>query len=529
VIVTNLIGSSLSSNAALSVIYPPVITSQPTGILVLPGTNVTFFVSIGGTPPFAYNWRFNGTNILDATNTSYTIASVATNNAGNYSVVVSNFAGSVTSSNAILTVATPPIITAQPLSSTNNVNTTANFSVTAASVLPLSYQWQQNGTNLVNGGKYSGATTNVLTISGVTSNEVAFYSVIITNQAGSVTSSNATLTITYPPNITVQPTSLLVLPGTNVAFAATLGGAPPFSYRWLFNGTNLPSGTNASYAIATVLTNNAGNYSVVITNSAGSVTSSIAVLTVLVSPTNQIKAATSNATFTVTAFNPVALAYQWLQNGTNLVNGGKFSGVTTNALTITGVSSNEAGIYTVLVTNTAGNNTAGNVTSSNALLTVVYPPIITQQPVGQRIVLNNSFVFNVGVNGTDPFNYQWRFNAGNLLGATNSIYAIPAVITNNTGVYSVVVSNFAGSVTSSNALLVVLVPPSLALQFWAGYPLLNLNGMLSNNFTVQYSTDLTGTNWITLQTFSNLLTSPYLFLDPAGVVPPARFYRVFMQ
>ena len=61
------------------------------------------------------------------------------------------------------------------------------------------------------------------------------------------------------------------------------------------------------------------------------------------------------------------------------------------------------------------------------------------------------------------------------------------------------------------------------------YPLLNLNGMLSNNFTVQYSTDLTGTNWITLQTFSNLLTTPYLFLDPAGIGQPARFYRALMQ
>jgi hypothetical protein len=130
---------------------------------------------------------------------------------------------------------------------------------------------------------------------------------------------------------------------------------------------------------------------------------------------------------------------------------------------------------------------------------------------------------------TAPYNYQWRFNAGNLLNATNAIYAIPAVGTNHTGNYSVVVTNLAGSVTSSNALLVVLVPPSLAVQLWAGYPLLNLNGMLSNNFTVQYSPDLTGTNWITLQSFSNLLTSPYLFLDPAGMVPPARFYRVLMQ
>jgi len=77
-------------------------------------------------------------------------------------------------------------------------------------------------------------------------------------------------------------------------------------------------------------------------------------------------------------------------------------------------------------------------------------------------------------------------------------------------------------------LLVVLVPPSLALQLTARYPLLNLNGMLNNNFMVQYSPDLAGTNWMPLQTFSNLLVSPYQFLDPAGMVAPAWFYRVLM-
>jgi hypothetical protein len=53
--------------------------------------------------------------------------------------------------------------------------------------------------------------------------------------------------------------------------------------------------------------------------------------------------------------------------------------------------------------------------------------------------------------------------------------------------------------------------------------------MLSNNFVVQYNTDLSGTNWTTLLSLSNLLTTPYLLLDPAGVVPPARFYRALMQ
>ena len=92
-----------------------------------------------------------------------------------------------------------------------------------------------------------------------------------------------------------------------------------------------------------------------------------------------------------------------------------------------------------------------------------------------------------------------------------------------------VVTNSAGSVTSSNALLTVIVPPTLALQLWAGYPLLNLYGMLSSNFVVQYSTNLAGTNWMNLLSLTNLPASPYLFLDPAGDGEPARFYRAFMR
>jgi hypothetical protein len=93
----------------------------------------------------------------------------------------------------------------------------------------------------------------------------------------------------------------------------------------------------------------------------------------------------------------------------------------------------------------------------------------------------------------------------------------------------VVVTNLAGSVTSSNALLTVIVPPTLALQLLPGYPLLNLEGMLSSNFVVQYSTNLAATNWVNLLSLSNLSATPYQFLDPAGVVSPARFYRAFMK
>src|ERR1019366_2136471 len=157
------------------------------------------------------------------------------------------------------------------------------------------------------------------------------------------------------------------------------------------------------------------------------------------------------------------------------------------------------------------------------------PPSITAQPLGQRIMLGSSASFSVSVSGTPPFSYQWRYNGANLLNATNAAYAIQAVGATNTGDYSVVVTNSAGSMTSSNAFLTVIVPPTLALQLSAGYPLLNLSGMLSSNFVVQYSTNLTGTNWINMLSLTNLSASPYLFLDPAGDRAPARFYRAFMQ
>jgi hypothetical protein len=106
---------------------------------------------------------------------------------------------------------------------------------------------------------------------------------------------------------------------------------------------------------------------------------------------------------------------------------------------------------------------------------------------------------------------------------------ITGITDRDAGRYSVIVGNSNFSVTSSNATLTVIDPPTLSLQMSAGHPLLNLSGMLSNNFLVQYSTNLASTNWITLLSLSNLLATPYQFLDPAGVASPARFYRVLMH
>ncbi|HEY5504107.1 MAG TPA: immunoglobulin domain-containing protein [Sedimentisphaerales bacterium] len=409
----------------------------------------------------------------------------------------------------------------------------ATFTVMVFGPESLNYQWQKNGTNLVDGGNISGATNSMLNIANLSDADTAIYNLVVSDATGSVTTSNAVLTVNDSLFIATQPLSQTVVVGSNVTFTAKAYGAPPFIFQWYYSNSpagSPTSGTNVSaYTLTNVHTNQSGNYSVQVINGLGNVTSSNATLTVVsppvitAQPSSRTNNAASTATFSVVASDVSALSYQWQKNGTNLANGGKISGATNSTLTITSVSDNEAAIYSVTVT-----NLTGSVTSSNATLTVIDPPGITTQPSGQRILWGGSVSFTVSVNGTAPLHYQWRFNSANILNATNAIYAIQVVGTNNAGNYSVMITNSAGSVTSSNALLTVLVRPVLNLQFSGGYPLLNLNGMLSNNFVVQYNTNLAGTNWINLLSLTNLSASPYLFLDPAGVVPPARFYRAIM-
>jgi hypothetical protein len=222
------------------------------------------------------------------------------------------------------------------------------------------------------------------------------------------------------------------------------------------------------------------------------------------------------------------LNYQWQKNGTTLVEGGSLSGTTNSTLTINGVSDADAAVYSAVVS-----GASGSVTTSTAVLKVNDSLFIASQPQSQTVGLGSNVMFTVIVYGAPPFVFQWYFNeapVGSPTTGTNvSSYALAHVGTNQAGNYSVEVFNGYGSLMSSNALLTVIFPPTLALQLLAGYPLLNLNGMLSSNFVVQCSTNLAGTNWASLLSLTNLPASPYQFLDSGGVGQPARFYRAFMH
>lgn len=189
VIVSNSFGTAVSSNAFLTVKMLPTITTQPQSKTVYVGTNATLSVVASGTAPLFYQWRYYDEEFIGATNSSFVIPNVQTNNAGNYSVVISNAFGVAISSNAHLTVNLPVNITSQPESISTRKGVNVAFSVVAEGTPPLRYQWKWNGTNIV------GATTSSLAFNNVQPSSSGDYRVVVSNGGGPVTSSTAHLQV----------------------------------------------------------------------------------------------------------------------------------------------------------------------------------------------------------------------------------------------------------------------------------------------------------------------------------------------
>jgi uncharacterized repeat protein (TIGR03803 family) len=296
---------------------------MPESLLITPGTGFTFTGPVGG--PFnstaqsfsltnkagaPLNWSLACTSIwLNVTPTSGTLitggppatvtaslTSLASNlPAAAYPATIwfTNLNDHyVQSRQFTLAIVTPPVITAQPASQAVFEGATATFTVGTASNALLFYQWQvDNGsylTNLTNGDKINGATNGTLTVSNVSAANEGAYSVTVSNAAGAATSAEAFLTIIpWRPIITQQPASQTVLPGAPVTFTVAAVGTHPFSYRWQLSGTNLTDNSNlsgsstASLAIGNATAPNAGTYTVVVSNTLGTATSTGAVLNVI--------------------------------------------------------------------------------------------------------------------------------------------------------------------------------------------------------------------------------------------------------
>jgi hypothetical protein len=183
-------------------VTPPTITMQPTNQTIVAGQNATFTVGASGSAPLNCQWHFNTAAVSGQTNGWFTVSNAQATNAGNYMVIITNTAGSVTSLVATLTINIPPGITTQPVSQRVVQGSNALFSVTANGTQPLTFQWRYNTAPL------AGKTNASLQLSQVQPVQAGAYDVIVSNVAGTTTSAPADLMVSIPPLfglITVQP------------------------------------------------------------------------------------------------------------------------------------------------------------------------------------------------------------------------------------------------------------------------------------------------------------------------------------
>ncbi len=303
-----------------------------------------------------------------------------------------------------------PKILTQPQSQSVVVGSSVVLSVSADGTAPLSYQWKKDNANVSDGGRIQGALTQTLTISNVQPGDAGSYSAVVKNAAGSATSVAASLAVLVPPAITTQPASQTVSAGATVVFSVTATGTSPLKYQWKRNGIDVPGGTGPTLTINNVSANQAGTYTVAVSNTAGSLTSAPATLTVTstatapsitVQPVSQAVKAGSDVTFSVQAAGTPPLTYQWKKDGVNV------TGATLPTLLLHAVTASDAATYTVEI-----RNSAGPVTSNPATLTV-QPAISVLRFLAVRLKPGNAIELTHEVEIGKTYSIEASLNLGN--------------------------------------------------------------------------------------------------------------------
>jgi alpha-tubulin suppressor-like RCC1 family protein len=446
-------------------------------------------------PPRSYQWRRNGIIVEGATNFSLTFPNVTIDHEGTYSLTISNTAGVVISSNAVLNVIeSAPIFSVQPTNQYLVAGSNATFSVVVTGPEPFSLQWQRNELNL------AGMTNLILVVTNAQIPDQGLYSVVASNSFGSTTSSNALLklfdlaesldatnlvwvTTTDPPwspqttmsydGIAAASTGPVTYPQrsileTTVVGPATLsfwwrhGGYPfsntqyTFSIDGIFHASNissfewrqdmvyLPAGTNL---LAWTFTKNlsSGPPGTGYLDQVDFVPGHTPAMIHSAPPDRTVPAGT-DVMLSVAGSGTPPLKYQWQFNDANI------AGATNTSLTLVNAQTNHDGMYSVVVSNDSGEATA------HCRLTVTpSAPFILVHPSNQEMVRGGTASFSVNARGTEPVRYQWQFDNSDVVGSNHATLTLSDVQTSHVGNYRVIVSNEHGTSVSAGANL-SLVP-----------------------------------------------------------------------
>jgi uncharacterized repeat protein (TIGR01451 family) len=367
------VSDTLTRILQTQVCVPVSVATQPANTNGCTGGNATISVATAGTAPVAYQWQVNtGSGFVNVpaaapysggTTNTLTITGITAGMAGyQYRCVLSNACTvPFNSGTATLSVGATATLNSQPTAVSTCTGTTTTFSVTATSA--GSFQWQVNtGSGFVdvtNTAPYSGATTNTLTITGVTAAMNTFqYRCLVGSCPTAITSNAAILTVFSFVAITTQPAAAAVCQNGTIAFNVVATGTIT-GYQWQVStdgGTtfnNISGATATAFTLTNVLlTQNANRYRVVITGNCNTINSTAVILTVNAMPSFTIGNVPSAVCISDSAVNLIAslAGGTWSGNG---VQGSQF---------LPSVAGLGAAVLTYTVTNNFGCTFAQSIT-----------------------------------------------------------------------------------------------------------------------------------------------------------------------
>ena len=351
-----------------------------------------------------YQWYKNGVVIPNANSATYTKSNALLSDSGTYTCDIYT-AGCIKQTATVgkITINPKATITTEPTHASACANGNIQLSVTALGV-GNTYSWLKNGVALSNGGNISGANSNTLSISFLSSNEVAAYRCVVSNSCGTDTSIIANVSINSGLQITQQPTNLSACENTNAQLIIRTNDQNA-SYAWRKNGVAITNSNNDTLTLTNITTANAGNYQVFVTSNCGNDSSNLVSLTVntntqiTTQPTAKTSCGGQGFTLTTTATG-TNLTYQWRLNDVNMINqtSNSFNKVTTTAA--------DTGNYTVVVT-----GTCGTITSAIAKVSLANPITIVTQPdtILTACASDVNITARVSANGSIN-SYQWFLN-----------------------------------------------------------------------------------------------------------------------
>ena len=416
----------------------PAVQVPPASQTVPYSGNAAFSVIASGTPPLSYQWRFAANPVPGATASSLLLTDVTLANAGSYSVVITNLYGSVTGGPAVLTVLPAPACVPAPAGLVS---------------------WWRGEIN---------ANDSADSNNGVLEGSVAFVAGEV-GQAFALNGINADVRVPASPSLNVgladgftietwiNPADVTQLHplvewndgsfGVHLWIANHDGSAGDGSL-WI-DVKDTSFGDHFFTTREWLLTSNVWQH----VAATYSKTTGIAILYI-----NGVQQAQANiGVVTPRTIGDLYLGLRPHDGGA----GTRFAGLMDEvSLYNRALSASE--IEAIYNASGAGKCTTGT------------PPFITLQPSDLTEGMGSSAVFRVIAGGTSPLAFQWHFNGASIAGATNSLLVLDNVQLSNTGTYYLVVTNLAGSVTSSNAHLAVVASlpcapaPSSLVSWWRG-------------------------------------------------------------